>query len=96
MVKAFEIAGYSKDFIESKFAGVFNAFQYGAPPHAGSAPGIDRIVMLLTNSQNIREIIAFPLTQTGEDLLMGAPNTVSAEQLKELNISVKVPNKEAK
>lgn len=96
MVKAFEIAGYSKEFIESKFTGIFNAFQYGAPPHAGSAPGIDRIVMLLAGSQNIREIIAFPLTQTGEDLLMGAPNTVSSEQLRELHISMKIPNKGAK
>lgn len=96
MVRAFEIAGYTKEFIESKFAGIFNAFQYGAPPHAGSAPGIDRIVMLLADSQNIREIIAFPLTQTGEDLLMGAPNTVSSEQLRELHISMKLPNKGAK
>ncbi len=90
MVRAFEIAGYTKEDVEQRFAGMFNAFQYGAPPHGGSAPGIDRIVMLLTDSVNIREIIAFPLTQTGEDLMMNAPSTISIAQLRELHIKLDV------
>ncbi|MCL2566675.1 MAG: aspartate--tRNA ligase [Alphaproteobacteria bacterium] len=91
MVKAFETAGYGRDEIEKNFAGMFNAFQYGAPPHGGSAPGIDRIVMLLTDSINIREIIAFPLTQTGEDLMMNAPTEAKLKHLKELHIRVELP-----
>jgi aspartyl-tRNA synthetase len=91
MVKAFELAGYSKEDIVERFSGMFNAFHYGAPPHGGSAPGVDRMVMLLTDSMNIREIIAFPLTQTGEDLMMSAPNTVDKKQLQELHISLNLP-----
>ena len=91
MVKAFELAGYRKEDIVDRFSGMFNAFHYGAPPHGGSAPGVDRMVMLLTDSMNIREIIAFPLTQTGEDLMMSAPNTVDKKQLQELHISLNLP-----
>ncbi len=86
MVRAFEIAGYSKERLETEFAGIFNAFRYGAPPHGGMAPGIDRIVMLLAGAENIREVIAFPLNQQGEDLMMKAPSVVSERQLKELRI----------
>ncbi len=88
MYKAFEIAGYGKDDVEENFGGMINAFKYGAPPHGGSAPGIDRIVMLLADEPNIREVIAFPLNQKGEDLMMGAPSTVDLKQLKELGIRV--------
>ena len=91
MVRAFEIAGYGREEIEKNFAGMFNAFQYGAPPHGGSAPGIDRMVMLLTDSINIREVIAFPLTQNGEDLLMNAPTQAGEKHLRELHIKVDLP-----
>ena len=86
MYKAFEIAGYTRDDVDTNFAGMINAFKYGAPPHGGSAPGIDRIVMLLADEPNIREVIVFPMTQKAEDLMMGAPSFVSARQLKELNL----------
>jgi aspartyl-tRNA synthetase len=86
MLRAFEIAGYGADVVESQFGGMLNAFRYGAPPHGGLAPGIDRIVMLLANQTAIREVIAFPLNQQGEDLLMSAPSEVSDRQLKELHI----------
>jgi aspartyl-tRNA synthetase len=86
MYKAFEIAGYSQADVDTNFAGMINAFKYGAPPHGGSAPGIDRIVMLLADEPNIREVIVFPMTQKAEDLMMGAPSFVSARQLKELNL----------
>ena len=86
MYKAFEIAGYSRADVDSNFAGMINAFKFGAPPHGGSAPGIDRIVMLLADEPNIREVIVFPMTQKAEDLMMGAPSFVSARQLKELNL----------
>ena len=88
MYKAFEIAGYSQQDVDTNFAGMINAFKYGAPPHGGSAPGIDRIVMLLADQPNIREVIVFPMTQKAEDLMMGAPSFVSAKQLRELNIRV--------
>ncbi|MAJ23963.1 MAG: aspartate--tRNA ligase [Rickettsiales bacterium] len=88
MLKAFNIAGYKKSDIENKFPALYNAFKYGPPPHGGIAPGIDRIVMLIANEPNIREVIMFPLNQKAEDLLMGAPNNVSKQQLKELNIDV--------
>jgi aspartyl-tRNA synthetase len=91
MIKAFEIAGYDEDVLKKEFGGMFHAFQYGAPPHGGCAPGIDRIIMLLADEPNIREVIAFPLNQKAEDLLMGAPSNVSPQQLKELNIEVKLP-----
>jgi aspartyl-tRNA synthetase len=86
MYKAFEIAGYTQADVDTNFAGMINAFKYGAPPHGGSAPGIDRIVMLLADEPNIREVIVFPMTQKAEDLMMGAPSFVSAKQLKELNL----------
>ena len=95
MYKAFEIAGYTREDVENRFGGMLNAFKYGAPPHGGSAPGIDRIVMLLADEPNIREVILFPMTGKAEDLLMQAPNTVSAKQLKELHIKLDLP-KEAK
>ena len=91
MVRAFEIAGYSREQVETDFAGMLNAFRYGAPPHGGLAPGIDRIVMLLAGQQAIREVIAFPLNQQGEDLLMNAPSPVSERQLKELHIRLQPP-----
>ncbi|MGE0226482.1 MAG: aspartate--tRNA ligase, partial [Acetobacteraceae bacterium] len=84
MLRAFEIAGYKAEEVEARFGGMLNAFRYGAPPHGGSAPGIDRIVMLLADEPNIREVILFPLNQQGEDLLMGAPAEVTAARLKEL------------
>jgi aspartyl-tRNA synthetase len=91
MIKAFEIAGYSKETVEAKFGGMLSAFRYGAPPHGGSAPGIDRIVMLLAGAENIREVIAFPLNQQAQDLMMQAPNEVTDRQLKELSIKVVMP-----
>ncbi len=86
MYKAFEIAGYSQEDVDTNFAGMINAFKFGAPPHGGSAPGIDRIVMLLADEPNIREVITFPMNQKAEDLMMGAPAPVSLKQLRELNI----------
>ncbi len=86
MYKAFEIAGYTREDVDTNFAGMINAFKYGAPPHGGSAPGVDRIVMLLADEPNIREVVVFPMNQKAEDLMMGAPGLVSAKQLRELNI----------
>ena len=86
MIKAFEIAGYTKEDVETRFGALFNAFQYGTPPHAGAAPGIDRMIMLLEDSQNIREVIAFPKNKKARDLLMRAPSKVSEEQLKDVHI----------
>jgi aspartyl-tRNA synthetase len=86
MYKAFEIAGYSRADVDANFSGMINAFKYGAPPHGGSAPGIDRIVMLLAGEPNIREVILFPMNQKAEDLMMGAPSEVSAKQLRDLHI----------
>ena len=88
MLKAFNIAGYNQKDIESKFPSLYNAFKYGAPPHGGIAPGIDRIVMLIANEPNIREVIMFPMNQKAEDLLMSAPNIVDDKQLKELGIDI--------
>ncbi|QEH78531.1 aspartate--tRNA ligase [Sphingomonas sp. C8-2] len=88
MYKAFEIAGYTKEQVEENFSGMLNAFKFGAPPHGGSAPGIDRIVMLLADEPNIREVVLFPMNQKAEDLMMGAPSQVSLKQLRELNIRV--------
>jgi aspartyl-tRNA synthetase len=91
MFKAFEIAGYSRDDVETRFGGMLNAFRFGAPPHGGSAPGIDRIVMLLAGETNIREVIAFPMNQQAQDLLMQAPNEVAPERLRELHIRLSLP-----
>ena len=88
MVKAFEIAGYTEDDVKSKFGALYNAFQYGTPPHAGAAPGLDRMVMLISDSQNIREVIAFPKNKKARDVLMGAPSKVSKEQLKDVHIKI--------
>ena len=89
MYKLFEIAGYSKSNVDEKFSGMINALSYGAPPHGGLAPGIDRIVMLLANEKNIREVTMFPMNQNAQDLMMNAPSNVNEEQLKELNLSIK-------
>jgi aspartyl-tRNA synthetase len=91
MLKAFEIAGYSREETETKFSGMLNAFRYGAPPHGGTAPGIDRIVMLIAGEENLREVTMFPMNQRAEDLMMGAPSDVSAKQLRELHIRVVMP-----
>jgi aspartyl-tRNA synthetase len=93
MIKAFEIAGYGREVVEEKFGGMLNAFRYGAPPHGGSAPGVDRIVMLLAGVENIREVIVFPFNQQAQDLMMNAPGEVTPKQLKELHIRVVEPPK---
>ena len=89
MVKAFEIAGYDEEVLKEKFGALYNAFQFGAPPHAGMAPGIDRMIMLLRNEENIREIIPFPMSGTAQDLMCGAPNEVTEQQLREVHINVR-------
>jgi len=91
MLKAFAIAGYGAEVVEARFGGMLNAFRYGAPPHGGAAPGIDRIVMLLADEPNIREVILFPLNQQGEDLMMGAPAEVPEARLKELSLKLDLP-----
>lgn len=91
MKKAFAIAGYGEDVLEKKFGGMLRALSYGAPPHGGIAPGIDRIVMLLCGEENLREVVLFPMNQRAEDLLMGAPSEVTPEQLKELHIRLALP-----
>lgn len=91
MLKAFAIAGYGADVVEARFGGMLNAFRYGAPPHGGAAPGIDRIVMLLADEPNIREVILFPLNQQGEDLMMGAPAEVAPARLRELSLRLDLP-----
>ncbi|MBV1917726.1 MAG: aspartate--tRNA ligase, partial [Sphingomonadaceae bacterium] len=94
MYKAFEIAGYSKKDVDESFSGMITAFKYGAPPHGGSAPGVDRIVMLLADEPNIREVVVFPMNQKAEDLMMSAPSDVSARQLRELNLRIVEPQKQ--
>jgi aspartyl-tRNA synthetase len=89
MIKAFEIAGYTEEDIKTKFTSLYNAFQYGAPPHAGMAPGIDRMLMLLTGAENIREVIAFPMNSNAQDALMGAPNEVTEQQLRDVHIKLR-------
>ena len=89
MVKAFEIAGYDEEVLKAKFGALYNAFQFGAPPHAGMAPGVDRMIMLLRNEENIREVIAFPMSGTAQDLMCGAPNEVTEQQLREVHIKVR-------
>ena len=93
MYKAFEIAGYGKETVDSKFGGMINAFKFGAPPHGGIAPGIDRMVMLLADEPNIREVIAFPFNQQAQDLMMNAPSEVTPKQLRELHIRIELPKK---
>ena len=90
MYKLFSIAGYDKKQVDDKFHGMINALSYGAPPHGGIAPGIDRIVMLLANEKNIREITMFPMNQNAQDLMMNAPSEVDDNQLKELNLSLRL------
>ena len=90
MYKLFSIAGYKKEIVDEKFSGMINALSYGAPPHGGIAPGIDRIVMLLANEKNIREVTMFPMNQNAQDLMMNAPSNVTSDQLKELNIGLKL------
>lgn len=91
MEKAFEIVGYGKDVIEEKFSALYNAFQFGAPPHAGIAPGVDRMIMLLTESETIRDVIAFPMNSKAQDLLMGAPGNVTKAQLEDVHIKLDLP-----
>ena len=88
MYKLFSIVGYDKKNVDKKFSGMINALSYGAPPHGGIAPGIDRIVMLLANEKNIREVTMFPMNQNAQDLMMKAPAEVNLNQLKELNLSI--------
>jgi aspartyl-tRNA synthetase len=94
MVKAFELAGYGRDVLEERFGGMFRALHYGAPPHGGLAPGIDRIVMLIANQPNLREVTAFPLNQRAEELLLGAPSPVDEKQLKELHLQLSLAARE--
>jgi aspartyl-tRNA synthetase len=89
MYKAFALAGYSREDVESRFGCLLNAFRYGAPPHGGIAPGVDRTVMLLAGEENIREVIAFPMNQKAQDLMMQAPAAVSEKQLRELHIQLR-------
>ena len=89
MYKLFSIVGYTKAEVDKKFIGMINALSYGAPPHGGIAPGIDRIVMLLANEKNIREVTMFPMNQNAQDLMMKAPSEIKQDQLKELNLSIK-------
>ncbi|MEL6209898.1 MAG: amino acid--tRNA ligase-related protein, partial [Pseudomonadota bacterium] len=86
MLKAFEMAGYGPEVVEAEFGGMLNAFRYGAPPHGGIAPGVDRIVMLLAGAENIREVIMFPMNQRAEDLMMGAPSEVDTQALRDLGL----------
>ena len=90
MYKLFSIAGYEKEQVDEKFSGMINALSYGAPPHGGIAPGIDRIVMLLANEKNIREVTMFPMNQNAQDLMMNAPSEINEEQLKELGLALKL------
>ena len=90
MYKLFAIAGYDKDHVDEKFSGMINALSYGAPPHGGIAPGIDRIIMLLANEKNIREVTMFPMNQNAQDLMMNAPSSIDEKQLKELNLVLKI------
>jgi aspartyl-tRNA synthetase len=93
MYKAFAIAGYGPDVVDRKFGGMIKAFKFGAPPHGGIAPGVDRIVMLLAQEPSIREVIAFPMNAAAQDLLMQAPSEVTEKQLEEVHIRVVMPKK---
>ena len=94
MYKLFSVAGYEKNKVDEKFNGMINALSYGAPPHGGIAPGIDRIVMLLANEKNIREVTLFPLNQNAQDLLMDAPSEIDEKQLKELSLKKLIVKKD--
>ena len=94
MEKAFSIAGYTSDDLKERFGALYNAFNYGAPPHGGIAPGIDRIIMLLADEPNIREVIMFPMNQQAQDLLMNAPSDVDKDQLKELALKLNIIKKD--
>ena len=93
MKKAFEIAGYTEEDIKTKFAALYKAFQYGAPPHAGIAPGVDRMLMLLAEEESIREVIAFPMNSKAQDVLMGAPGYVTDKQLYDVHIKLDIRDK---
>ncbi|MFR5683848.1 MAG: amino acid--tRNA ligase-related protein, partial [Clostridia bacterium] len=90
MVKAFEIAGYTQEDVKNRFGAMYDAFQYGTPPHAGAAPGLDRMVMLIAGTDNIREVIAFPKNKKARDLMMRAPSKVDEKQLKDVHIKIDV------
>ena len=90
MVKAFEMAGYTEEEVKTKFGALYTAFQFGAPPHAGIAPGVDRMLMLLTGADSIKEVIAFPLNSKAQDLMMGAPSNVNKNQLREVHIKLDI------
>ena len=90
MLKAFEMAGYTEAEVKTKFGALYTAFQFGAPPHAGIAPGVDRMLMLLTDSYSIKEVIAFPLNSKAEDLMMGAPGNVNKDQLRDVHIKIDI------
>ena len=94
MAATSHVAGYSEEDVKNRFGALYNAFQYGTPPHAGAAPGVDRLVMLIADSQNIREIIAFPKNKRAKDLLMKAPSVVSEQQLKDVHIKLAVSEDE--
>ena len=96
MVKAFEIAGYTEEDVKTRFGALYNAFQYGTPPHAGAAPGIDRLIMLIADSTNIREVIAFPKNKRARDLLMRSPSKVTEQQLDDVHIQLKEEEKNEK
>jgi aspartyl-tRNA synthetase len=92
MQKAFALSGYTREVLEAKFGGMLSALSYGAPPHGGIAPGIDRMIMLLCGEENLREVVLFPMNQRAQDLLMGAPSEVGSKQLKELHIRLVLPD----
>jgi aspartyl-tRNA synthetase len=89
LIKAFELVGYDKEVVKERFGALYNAFQFGAPPHAGMAPGIERMLMLLKDEDNLREVITFPTMASGEDKLMGSPSEVSEQQLREVHIKLR-------
>ena len=91
MYRAFEIGGYTREEVDAQFGGIINAFKLGAPPHGGIAPGLDRLVMLIAGRENLREVVAFPMNQHAQDLMMGAPRAVTDRQLNELSIRVDLP-----
>ena len=93
-MKAFQIVGLDEEHVKAKFPAMYNAFCYGAPPHAGIAPGVDRMVMLIAGEESIREIIPFPMNKTAQDVMMGAPSEVDEKQLRDVHIKIDIPEKE--